>query len=163
MRALELTEALNRKGLEPEKVKLLVEFVPEDASDWGVLEYLRGTTWEAGVKEIDPMVFSHAMHGRLGPLLESLGRPTVHSARRVSEAEGLCSLHDCCIKAEKSFCRPGSEVGKGWRRVVGPPECYQPPIEHENPVVYETFLAVSNAWKEGRHVVVVKEGGFNLS
>jgi hypothetical protein len=163
MRLLEITESVVPKGAQPEKLKLLVEFVPEDSEGWGILESMRGTSWEGGIQEVSPDLLSHALHGRMGPLLKELGRPPAHSAKRVSEEEGLCSLHGCCIKSDAKFCRPGSEIGRGWRKVLGPPECYQPPVETEDQEVFEAFVQVSKAWKEGTYVLVVKEGGFNLS
>ena len=94
MRSLKLTESEDRipVGTEPESISVLVEFVSENSDNWGVLEPLRGTTWENGVSEIDADSFSHALHGRLPPLLEKLGRKPLYSARRVSDQEGMCDF-----------------------------------------------------------------------
>ena len=74
MRPLDLTDPNPPRGNEPEQVLLLVEIVPEDAEHWGVLESLRGTSWEHGVKVIPAEALSHALHGRFLPLLRALGR-----------------------------------------------------------------------------------------
>lgn len=162
MRYLELKESNTPVGIEPERVKLLVEFVPKDVSHWGVLESVRGTTWEEGVKEIDSDIFSHALHGFLQPLLGVLPRPPLSSAKRVSDLEGMCGMKDGCMKYERGFCKPGSEKGKGWRKKFGPPECYQPPLTNPDPKAFEVFFRLAMAWKENRYTLVVKGEGFNL-
>jgi hypothetical protein len=160
MRNIKIIESGAPRGTEPEVVRLLVEFVPEDADHWGKLECMRGTTWEEGIQEVSSESLSHALHGMLKPLLSSLGRPPHFSAKRVSDDQGVCDLQGNCIKYEEGFCRPGSEKGNGWRKKVGPPGCYQPPVSEVE--FQEVFFKVAMAWKEGRHVVVVKGEGFNL-
>lgn len=163
MRNLDLTDPTPLPGRDGETILLLIEHVPEGAEDWGVLESLRGTSWESGVREISGEAFSHALHGRFLPLLQELGRDPRASARRVSLDEGECRLKDMCIGWEKTFCHPGGHKGKGHRRKEGPPECYEPPLSQDTPAeVLEVFQRVSWAWKEGRHVVVVQGDGFNL-
>jgi hypothetical protein len=164
VRSIKLTESEDRVpvGSEPESVSVMVEFVPEDSDNWGTLEPLRGTTWEDGVSEVDADSFSHALHGRLSPLLKKLGRNPVYSARRVSEQEGVCDFKGNCIKFDKNLCRPGGEKGNGWRKKYGPFDCYQPPLQGASIDVTETFLKVALAWKEGIFVIVVKGEGFNL-
>lgn len=162
MRSIKLTESDTPTGIEPEVVKLLVEFVPEGSEDWGVLEPMRETSWEAGIQEVSADSLSHALHGRLNPLLSELKRSPHYSAKRVSDEQGICDLQGNCIKYEKGFCRPGSEKGRGWRRKVGPPSCYQPPISASSARYHDAFFKVAMAWKEGVYVVVVKGEGFNL-
>jgi len=164
MRKLTLVESGDRVpvGSEPESISLMVEFVPESSDSWGDLEPLRGTTWENGVGEVDAESFSHALHGRLSPLMKKLGREPIYSARRVSEKEGVCDLKGNCIKFDKNLCRPGGEKGNGWRKKYGPFDCYQPPLKGARMEVVETFLKVALAWKEGIFVIVVRGEGFNL-
>ena len=57
----------------------------------------------------------------------------------------------------------GGSKGKGRRLKHGPPECYSPPVDESTPTgVVWTFQRVVFAWREGRHVVVVRGDGFNL-
>ena len=163
MRNLDLTDPHPMPGRDAETILLLIEQVPTGASDWGVLESLRGTSWEGGVKEVSGEAFSHALHGRFLPLLQELGRDPRANGRRVLVEEGECRLKDMCIGWDVAFCRPGGHKGKGHRRKEGPPECYEPPLAEDTPIeVLEVFQRVSWAWREGRHVVVVQGDGFNI-
>lgn len=164
MRSIDLVDPYPpRTGAQPERVLLLVEQVPEGADHWGVLESLRGTSWAAGVKEIPADALSHALHGRLLPLLQALGREPHASARRVTLEEGLCASRKGCIGWDPVLCRPGGVKGLGRKRVLGPPECYTPPLAEGTPVdILDLFVQVALAWKEGRHVVVVRGDGFNV-
>ncbi len=164
MRPLDLTDPNPQRGREAEQVLLLVEVVPEDAAHWGVLESLRGTTWEAGVKVLPAEDLSHALHGRFLPLLRSLGRDPRASGRRVEPDEGVCSQIKTCLTADKGLCRPGGSKGKGRKLQHGPLDCYDPPLsEHTPSEVFEVFQRVALAWREGRHTVVVYGDGFNFS
>jgi hypothetical protein len=164
VRPLDLTDPSPLPGREPEKVLLLLEVVPEDADHWGVLESLRGTTWEAGVKEITAESLSHALHGRFLPLLRELGRDPRASARRVADVEGVCKIGKGCLTWDEGLCRPGGSKGKGRRLKHGPPECYEPPLSDNAPMeAVEVFQRVVFAWREGRYVVVVRGDGFNVA
>jgi hypothetical protein len=164
VRPLDLTDPSPLPGREPERVLLLVESVPEGSDHWGVLESLRGTSWEAGVKEITAESLSHALHGRFLPLLQELGRDPRASARRVPAAEGACKLWKSCMTWDESLCRPGGSKGKGRRLKHGPPECYEPPLSDATPAeAVEAFQRVVFAWREGRHVVIVRGDGFNVA
>ena len=163
MRFIDLTDPDPLPDHKAEKVMLLIEFVPEGSDHWGVLESMRGTSWEGGIKEIPTEALSHALHGRLHPLTRALGRDPRASARRVNAEEGECALKGNCIGWKPTLCRPGGFSGKGYRRKEGPPECYEPPLSEDTPKgVVETFMRVLSAWREGRHVVVVRGDGFNL-
>jgi hypothetical protein len=164
MRFLSITDpSPSKRQEEPEKVNLLVEVVPKDANHWGVLESLRGTSWEQGVQEVPADALAHALHGRLQPLLVALGRSPEASAKKVTESEGMCKECNTCLIYEKDFCRPGGYKGRGWRRKNGPPNCYEAPLPDGTPSkVLEVFLQVATAWKENRHVIIVKGDGFNL-
>jgi hypothetical protein len=164
VRPLDLTDPHPLPGREPEKVLLLLEIVPEGADHWGVLESLRGTSWESGIKEITSEALSHALHGRFLPLLQELGRDPRASARRVSPEEGLCKLRRSCLIWDSDLCQPGGSKGKGRRLKHGPPECYEPPLSEGAPSsAVWTFQRVVFAWREGRHVVVVRGDGFNFA
>ena len=163
MRPLDLTDPNPPRGREPEQVLLLVEVVPEDADHWGALESLRGTSWETGITVIPAEALSHALHGRFQPLLQSLGRDPRASGRRVAPEEGMCAHIKTCMTPSSDLCRPGGSKGKGRRLKHGPPECYSPPVDESTPTgVVWTFQRVVFAWREGRHVVVVRGDGFNL-
>jgi len=164
MRPLDLTDPSPLPGREPERVRLLMELVPEDADHWGVLESLRGTSWESGVKEVSAESLSHALHGRFLPLLQALGRDPRASARRVLPAEGECNLKASCLTWDAALCQPGGSKGKGRRLKHGPPACYEPPLSEGTPQeVVEALQRVVFAWREGRHVIVVRGDGFNLA
>lgn len=162
MRSIKIKESHTPVGIEPEVIRLLVEFVPEGSEDWGVLEPMRNTSWGEGIQEVSAESLSHALHGRLGPLLAELKRPPRYSAKRVTDEQGVCGISNNCVKYEKGFCRPGSEKGNGWRKKSGPPGCYQPPIETPVPAYQEAFFNVAMAWKDDTYVVVVRGEGFNL-
>jgi hypothetical protein len=164
VRPLDLTDPHPLPGREPERVLLLLEIVPEGTDHWGVLESLRGTSWGAGVEEVSSETLSHALHGRFLPLLQELGRDPRASARRVTSTEGECALQKTCLTWEPDLCRPGGAKGKGRRLKHGPPECYEPPLSASTPrAEVEVFQRVVLAWREGRHVVVVRGDGFNFA
>lgn len=163
MRVVDLVDPNPLRGRQPEKVSLLVEYVSSKDPTWGVLECLRGTSWESGIKEIAAEAISHALHGRLLPLLRELGRDPQASARRVTPAEGLCGLRLECMAWDADFCKPGGCRKLKGKTQVGPPNCYQPPVERGTPFkTVEWMIQVALAWREGRHVVVVRGDGFNI-
>ncbi len=140
-----------------EKVKLLITQGTRES--WGDLEPLHKTSWEAGVEFVTAESMSHALHGHIMPLLRELGRDPRSSARRVTPEEGLCTLQKDCISWRPELCRPGGSRG----REEGPPACYDPPLESgTNLDLRNLFRSVAQAWKEGRHTVVVLGDGFNL-
>ncbi len=164
MRTISITDpSPSKRQEEPEQVHLLVEVVPSGGGHWGVLESLRGTSWEQGIEVISAEILSHALHGRLQPLLAALGRDPRSSAKRVLETEGTCKSYKTCLSYDMGMCKPGGEKGKGWRRKSGPPGCYEAPLpDGTSSKVSDVFLQVAMAWKDGRHVVVVEGEGFNL-
>jgi hypothetical protein len=164
VRPLNFTDPNPPRGTTPEQVLLLVEIVPEDAEHWGALESLRGTSWEHGVKVIPAEALSHALHGRILPLLRALGRDPRASGRRVAFEEGMCSQINTCLTADRGLCRPGGSKGKNRKLQHGPPDCYEAPLSEETPMGgAEVFQRVSMAWREGRHTVVVRGDGFNFA
>ena len=156
VRSLNLTEQGKDKRFSPLTISLLVtQGTPEN---WGELEPLRGTTWGQGVSLIDGDTLSHALHGNLMPLYKALGREPQATARRISPQEGSCSQKGVCIRWNPDLCRPG---GKD-KNVLGPPDCYEPPIVRGTTAVIDLFTTVALAWKEGRYTVVMTSDGFNL-
>lgn len=140
-----------------EEVKLLLTLV--DIEGWGELEPLRGTSWGVGVKEVSAEAMSNALHGHFLPLFRELGRDPQASGRKVTDEEGLCKNLESCPIANEGLCRPGGRR----KRETGPPGCYEPPLDGETPSeVRELFYTVSQAWREGRHTIVVVGKGFNL-
>lgn len=153
MRRLDLTDPRPPN----EEVKLFATLGGEE--DWGELEPFRGSSWAHGVTVVTAESMSHALHGMLLPLLRELGRDPRASAKRVSDAEGQCGNLEACPIANKYLCRPGGRK----RREHGPPGCYEPPLETGTPVeLRDLFYKVSQAWKDGRHTVVIVGEGFNL-
>lgn len=140
-----------------EEVKLLVTLGGE--TDWGEFEPLRGSSWDSGIRTVSAESMSHALHGMLLPLLKELGRDPRASAKRVSDVEGMCGNLKACPIANESMCRPGGRK----KREHGPPGCYEPPLETGTPPdLRDLFYQVSQAWRGGRHTVVVVGEGFNL-
>lgn len=163
LRKFNLTDPDPLPGRDARKILLLVEFVPEDADHWGIFESMRGTSWAEGIEEVPAEALSHALHGRFLPLVRALGRDPRASARRITDEEGICALHKDCLTWDPDLCRPGGIKGSG-KKKHGPPECYSPPLAEGTPGnTVEVFQRVVAAWKEGRHVLVVRGDGFNLA
>ena len=152
MRRLELTDPRPPN----EAVKLLL--TQGEAGDWGELEPLRGTSWGEGVKVVSAESMSHALHGHFLPLFRELGRDPHASGRKVSDVEGLCKNLETCPISDPKLCRPGGRV----KKKVGPAGCYEPPLKDTPPEISAIFYMVTQAWKEGRHTLVVVGEGFNL-
>ena len=157
MREIDLTaDPVGDGRAHSEKVLLLV--TSGNGDDWGELEPLKGTSWAEGVEIVSSEVLSHALHGFMQPLLGELGRDPRDSARRVLKAEGECAMAGNCIDWAEGVCRPG-----GTRKQPGPPECYDPPILTGKPDTLALFRTVAQAWREGRHTLVVVGDQFSLS
>ena len=150
MRSIDLTdpEPLTDGRNHAEVILLMV--TQGGHNDWGELEPLKGTSWAEGVEIVPSEVLSHALHGFLQPLLQELGRDPRDSARRVLKGEGECAMAGNCIDWREGVCRPG-----GTRKEPGPPECYDPPILNADPPTLALFRTVAQAWRQGRHTIVV--------
>ena len=87
---------------------------------------------------------SHALHGRVSPLMNEIGRPPHAQLKLVPDPFRTCGNTEC-IMADLKTCHPCSKV----------PDCYEPPG-------FETFegrraaVTVVLCWKEGRYVVIVE-------
>ena len=162
MRRIEITDPSPMRGTNAEKVRLLVTYV-EEGDHWGEFEVFRGSSWENIVCVVEADTYSHALHGMVDPLLRSLGREPSSSIRKILPEEGECLNKDNCIGWDKGFCKPGGSKGKRKNLVLGPPDCYEPPIQGGTPVISETFSKVLLALKEGFYIVVVRGKGFSYS
>ena len=128
---------------------LVAVAIPKDGDTWGPLAPLRGTPWGAQIVEVSGEVLSHALHGWATPLMRAIGvEPWVH-ARRVTVAEGRCSLFQGCLGATPA-CRPGPHL----------PDCYDAPLDG---LAGEVAAYVSLAWREGRYVLVASSPEFVIS
>ena len=162
MRKIEIIDPSVSRGEEPEKVSLLVTFV-EKESHWGEFEVFRGTTWEKVVSVVSAEDLSHAMHGMLNPLLRSLGREPKSSIKRISKEEGECLHKNTCIGWKPHYCKPDGDNGKrGKHKLLGPPDCYEPPLQGASPEIMIVFSEVLKALKENSYIVVAKGKMFNL-
>lgn len=161
MRKIEITDT-SFGGGESEKVSLLVTFV-ENGSHWGEFEVFKGSTWEKVVSVVSAEDLSHAMHGMVNPLLRSLGREPKSSMKRISKEEGECLNKNTCIGWKPNYCKPNGNNGKkGRQMLLGPPDCYEPPLQGATPEIMSVFSEVMKALKENTYIVVVKGKMFNL-
>lgn len=144
------------------EIKLLCTPVNKHDKHWGEFELFRNTSWENVVCVIPGDIYTHALHGRLDPLLKQIGREPVASLRKIVPDEGECSFKGNCSMWDEQFCKPGGYKGKGYKRVWGPPDCYDIPID--GPVqVKQVFYTVLQALKTGHYIVVVQGEGFNFA
>lgn len=155
MRRIDLTDVSPRPDGRYSGEVILLLVTEGTKENWGEFEPLRGTSWGAGVEVISAEAFSHALHRYYLPLQRELGRDPTASAKRVSAEEGECKAKGYCPSWDPKVCRPG---GKG-----NPPDCYDPPLENGAALdIINLFRTVAQAWKEGRHTVVVVGEGFNI-
>lgn len=143
-------------------LRLLVAFATPEAP-WGEYQCLHGTSWGQAITEVGGEALSHALHGWLLPLKRELGRDPLVSAKRVSGDDGECSLRGACVGWDAAFCRPGGKAPASTKE-VGPPGCYEAPVNHESVGGREQALKnrLVSAWKEGRHSIVVTDSEFNV-
>jgi len=123
--------------------------IPLGEEPWGVLAPLRGTPWGDLLSVINGEVLSHALHGHVAPLMQSIGRPPQASLKLVPDRYRTCSQHKDCLLAS-SHCHPCKKL----------PACYLPPhLEGEEIAAAAT---VALAWAEDRYVIVVEGAEFSL-
>jgi len=155
LRKIDLTDTTGLKDARYHGEKILLLLTEGTPDNWGELEPLRGTSWEAGVERVSAEALSHALHNYYMPLLRELGRDPFASAKRVTKEEGECQAKGTCPTWDPKICRPG---GRG-----NPSDCYDPPLSAGTPPeVLTLFRTVAAAWKEGRHTLVVLGEGFNI-
>lgn len=137
---------LTAPGFPPFKI---LRPLPLGEEPWGVLASLRGTPWGDLLSVINGEVLSHALHGHIAPLAQSIGRPPAASLRLVPDRYRTCSQHKSCLLASP-HCHPCKKL----------PACYAPPVLQGDAVVAAATVAL--AWAEDRYVVVVEGTEFNL-
>lgn len=127
------------------EIKLLKPVIKKD-DIWGSLGILKGTFWEEGISIITVENYEHAVSGWGNPLANELGPSPEFLVKKIPKPEGFCALKvkdQCAIASSKCF--PGKHV----------PECYE--AQSEDSSISMVASLVVMAWKEGRHVVVIKE------
>ena len=158
MRRVEITDPYPKPRSKPESIKVFVTFVDSGSDHWGDFEVFRGSSWSKVLSIVSGDSYSHALHGRVDPLLRELSREPQSAMKKITPEEGECLHKNTCIIWNKGFCVPG---GKD-KKVQGPPDCYEPPLQGASQEIIETFSKVALALKEGYYIVVVKGSGFNF-
>jgi hypothetical protein len=139
---------INLNDPEQGLIKILTP-IPKDDDSWGVLAPLRDTSWGSRIITVSGEALSNAMHGWATPLMREIGpQPKAH-AKRIPEADGVCSQIANCIGAGPQ-CRPGPKL----------PDCYEAPNLPIGVRMLAAFVAL--AWRDGRYVVVVKGSEFSI-
>ena len=112
---------------------------------WGVLAPLREVPLFAQlIPVVDGEAFSHALHGFMRPLMESIGPAPEHQVLRIPNPFNQCSRAKGCIMYNERRCRPRSKKL---------PECWLP--EGDGLAAQVAMSIVTLAWAEDRYVVVV--------
>jgi hypothetical protein len=122
---------------------------PKPDEIWGDLAPLKGTVWESMVPIVSGASLSHALHGRVTPLMQEIGPAPRGLLRMVPKAFRTCREAGNCITFN-ARCIPDQRM----------PECFVP-----TGLALEVRRAVSvllNAWAEGRYVLVVEGGEFSF-
>lgn len=123
--------------------------IPKLSDPWGILAPLRETPWAASIPVVSGLVFSHALHGLVVPLMNVIG-PEPHALLRLIPAEyRRCAEFKPCIMRDAAVCHP----------CVGLPDCYVPP--EVAPEARDAARTVALAWRDGRYVVVVEGPEFS--
>jgi|SaaInlStandDraft_7_1057024.scaffolds.fasta_scaffold119259_2 hypothetical protein len=121
----------------------------KDGDRWGDLAVLKGTPWGDLIPTVSGADMSHALHGRITPLMRVIGNPPVAQLRLVPAQSRRCADYKTCAMSGET-CQPHPKM----------PECYVPPgLSFEAQMAAQTVVL---AWKEGRYVVVVGEGEFSF-
>ena len=96
--------------------------------------------------------YSHALHGRVTPLMQVIGPHPHGLSKKVPQNMGYCGryLDKTCLIADKKICKPGPKS----------PDCYEG--NHSDLRTAACIALVVRAWKEGRYVIVVSGGEFSL-
>lgn len=121
---------------------------------WGAFACLKGTDWEGHIPVLHGEILTHALHGRVLPLLNAIGvAPDVH-LRRLKQH--TCALYRQCAMADKT-CNPNNKV----------PACYAAPfgssLDPEKAEKSEAASVVTLAWSKGYYVAVfTQEGEFSF-
>ena len=116
---------------------------------WGDLAPLREEPEFALLLPIvDGEAFSHALHGRMRPLMEQIGPEPKHQLARIQPPFDKCQVADTCPMHDLKRCHP---------RRLKLPECWMP---NSGDLSRRAMSVVTLAWSEGRYVVIVEGDEF---
>jgi hypothetical protein len=117
---------------------------------WGELAPLRQVPEFATlIPIVDGESFSHALHGRMRPLMEKIGLEPKYQLLSIPAPHDKCSIAGACVMHDLKRCRPRSKKL---------PECWQPIGPEES--VRRAMSIVTLTWVENRYVVVVEGDEF---
>jgi hypothetical protein len=116
---------------------------------WGDLASLREEPAFAVLLPIvDGEAFSHAMHGRMRPLMGQIGPEPKHQLIRIPDPHNQCRVEGTCPMYSLKRCHP---------RRLKLPECWTPESDER---AQRAMAIVTLAWAEGRYVVIVEGDEF---
>ncbi len=116
---------------------------------WGALAPLRDEpAFAALIPVVTGEAMSHALHGRMKPLMEQIGPEPKYQLIRIEHPHDVCQVARDCIMYDERRCRPRSKKL---------PECWSP-ISEES--ARRAMAVVTLAWAENRYVVVVAGAEF---
>ena len=116
--------------------------IGDSVSDWGVLECIRETEIGKLIPVVSGEAMSHALHGYMQPLQDSLLRSPKHQFRKITE-DLTCSEIQQCILANPAICVPCTAT----------PHCYMP--QGYIGQAAHAISTVVRAWADGRYGLVV--------
>lgn len=123
--------------------------IPRDGDAWGDLAPLRETQFEKLIPVVSGATLSHALHGRLKPLMNEIGPHPHGQLRQVRGAQRTCRAAKDCIMRTK-HCYPNPKV----------PGCFSP--EGLDAEAQLAGALVIETWAEGRYVIVVEGAEFSF-
>lgn len=124
-----------------EKIEVLRP-LPDRDSEWGVFECIRETEIGSLIPVVSGEALSHALHGYMQPLQDSLLRTPKHQFRKITE-DLTCSEIEHCILANPAICVPCTAT----------PHCYMP--QGYQGQTAHAISTIVRAWADGRYVLVV--------
>lgn len=130
------------------ELKILRPYPKPDES-WGELAPLRDTPWGDLLPIVSGEALSHALHGRVDPLMQEIGPHPHGLCRQVPGPFRRCAVADKCAIVS-AHCEPGPRL----------PSCYVPP--NVSPEVGRAVEVVASAWAEGRYVLIVEGAEFSF-
>lgn len=128
---------------------LVARPLPDPQSFWGVLSPLEGTPWGDLLPIVSGEVFSHALHGRVTPLMQQIGRPP-HAQLKLLPEPKMCS-NEGCVMADPNICHPCAKM----------PDCYEPP-GLDSDEARRAASQVALCWRDRRYVILVEGQEFSL-
>ena len=128
----------------------LMRPIPKEGDPWGVLAPLRDTALRDLIPIVSGENFSHAMHGRLTPLMREIGPEPRWVLKKVPYPFNRCQYEKACPMASPA-CIPKAGV----------PDCYAPGggLDYD---VLQLASTVILAWADDYYIVVVEGEEFSL-